>query len=89
MENQLVQIDCKDWDALKEIYLPETPETVLGLSTISNYVRWIKQESSIKNLAFYSLNGDWSDGTFVVLVRSSFIVSYNISRIFINVDVEL
>lgn len=78
----MVRIDCKDWDSLKDVYLPETPKTVLGLSTISNYIRWIEQESTFENLDFYSLNGDWSDGTFVVLVRNSFsFLSY-----FSNVD---
>lgn len=68
MENRLVEIKSEQWESLKSLYLPETPETILGLSTISNYARWIQQDRHIDNLAIYSLNGDWSDGTFVVVV---------------------
>lgn len=68
MENQAVKIECEDWTSLRALYLPETPETILGLSTISNYIRWNDKDSPIHNLDVYSLNGDWSDGTFVVIV---------------------
>lgn len=68
MENQLVKIKSEHWIQLKNLYLPETPQTILGLSTIINYIEWIERDPSIENLTFYSLNGDWSDGTFVVVV---------------------
>lgn len=68
MENRAVEIDCEKWIDLKALYLPESTETILGLSTISNYIKWNEKQSPIPNLAIYSLNGDWSDGTFVVIV---------------------
>lgn len=68
MADHLVQIQPEEWPKLKGSYLPETPETVLGLATIDNYIRWIKNDPKTENLIFYSLNGDWSDGTFVVKV---------------------
>lgn len=70
MENHLVAIESEQWESLKSLYLPETPDTILGLSTISNYARWIQQNQHIENLSIYSLNGDWSDGTFVVVVSN-------------------
>lgn len=70
MENKLVKIESEEWGNLKAIYSPETPETILGLSTISNYIRWNKKCPQIDNLAIYSLNGNWSDGLFVVVVCS-------------------
>lgn len=69
MGSQRIEIDCEDWNDLRDLYLPETPETILGLATISNYIEWHKKEETIENLTIYSLNGDWSDGTFVLLVR--------------------
>lgn len=68
MENQLVKIDCMDWERLRALYLPETPDNILGLATLSNYIRWNKQLGHIDHLAIYSLSGDWSDGTFAVMV---------------------
>lgn len=68
MKNRLVEIESDDWPNLKQLYLPENPRTILGLSTISNYIRWNEQQTQIDNLAIYSLNGDWCDGTFVVVV---------------------
>ncbi len=69
MANQLVKIDSENWEQLKSIYLPETPETILGLSTIKNYIRWKRNDPQIdNNFVIYSLNGDWTDGTFAVVV---------------------
>lgn len=70
MENKLVKIESEEWGHLRAIYSQETPETILGLSTISNYIRWNKICPKIDNLAIYSLNGNWSDGLFVVVVCS-------------------
>lgn len=72
MEDQAVKIDSKNWSEIRKLYLPETAETILGLSTLSNYIRWNEREAPISNLTIYCLNGDWSDGTFVVLVSLSF-----------------
>lgn len=72
MTDHLIEIKCNDWIKLKEIFSPETPKSVIGLQTINNYIRWIEIDSNIENLHFYSLNGDWSDGTFVVKVFVSF-----------------
>lgn len=72
MENHLVKIECDEWTSLRQLYLPEMPDTVLGLTTISNYIRWMEKDRHLDNLAIYSLNGDWSDGTFVVVVSVRF-----------------
>ncbi|XP_037044530.1 uncharacterized protein LOC119080340 [Bradysia coprophila] len=69
MENQVVEIDCEKWIDLRALYLPESTETILGLSTLNNFIKWNDKESPIPNLTIYSLNGDWSDGTFVLIDR--------------------
>lgn len=72
MENRAVEISCDDWPNVQKHYLPETPQTILGLSTIGNYIRWNKEVGQFKSLTMYSLNGDWSDGTFVLVVSVTF-----------------
>lgn len=68
MTDRLVEIKLDDLIELKNIYSPESPNNILGLSTIANYIRWAKIESKLENFIFYSLNGDLTDGTFVFVV---------------------
>lgn len=58
MENRPMKIIPEDWPKLRELYLPERVEKILGLNTITNYVRWNETISPIDNLTIYSLNGD-------------------------------
>lgn len=66
--NELVEIKPVDWPELRDKFLDNWPVDHVGYYLVDNYVRWVNQDSNIKNLKFYSLNGDWSDGTFVVVV---------------------
>lgn len=61
-------IGREKWPILRTLYSAHDPTTFLGHCTIDNYIRWSEKESQ-NNIVFYSLNGDWSDGTFVVIVR--------------------
>lgn len=45
---------------------------MLGYYTVDNFIRWFERKTTIKNLIFYSLNGDLSDGTFVAIVNIKF-----------------
>lgn len=70
MSNKLVEIQTKNWLQLRNLYAPNGPHTFLGYNLVDNYVRWLEKDSNLKNIIFYSLNGDWSDGTFIVIVRN-------------------
>lgn len=89
MENKLVIIEREEWENLRELYLPEKPGTILGLSTISNYIRWSKMCPQIDDLTIYCLNGNWSDGLFVVVVCPvSNIIYLNKEKKFVSINFE-
>ncbi|XP_063701906.1 uncharacterized protein LOC134831981 [Culicoides brevitarsis] len=67
--NKLVEIPPSEWPALRDSFLPNWPSEHVGYYLVDNYVKWVEKDPNIKNLKFYSLNGDWSDGTFVVVDR--------------------
>lgn len=66
--NQLVEVNRGDWTALRDLYRRDWPEHFLGFLTVDTFIRWTEQRPDIKHLSIYSLNGDWSDGTFVCVV---------------------
>lgn len=66
--NQLIEIRSIDWPELRDKFLDNWPDDHVGYYLVDNYIRWIAKEPNIQNLSFYSLNGDLSDGTFVVVV---------------------
>lgn len=68
MTDQIVEIDKKDLPALKELYIPDGVKNYIAYTTIDNYIRWFEQDLNIKHIEFFCLNGDFSDGTFVVTV---------------------
>lgn len=69
MTDQIVEIESKDWKNLRDLFLKEWPNNEVGYYTINNFIRWIEIEPNTKNLHIFSLNGDWSDGTFAVIVN--------------------
>lgn len=73
MDNKLAEIDRKDLPLLKSLYKSTEPETYTGYTTIDTYIRWFEQNPSDTwindKIKFYSLNGDFSRGTFVATVR--------------------
>lgn len=68
MADQLVEIDRQDWPALRDLYARNSATTFMGHNLIDNYIRWTQQQPNFPNLVFYSLNGDWRDGTFAAIV---------------------
>lgn len=68
MTDYLVEIAQKDWPSLKQIYFPDDPKKHVAYTTIDNYIRWFEQDPNVKHIKFFCLNGDYSDGTFVVIV---------------------
>lgn len=65
---KLIEIPQNDWETLRDLYLKNWPDNMLGFYTIDNYIRWTAKLPTIKDLFIYSLNGDWSDGTFAIFV---------------------
>lgn len=67
--DKLVIISQSHWRTLRDLYLTNWPTNILGYYTIDNYIRWIEKQPTIKDLFLYSLNGEWSDGTYAVVVN--------------------
>lgn len=68
MADRLVRINSMaKLKSLKESYQGSS-ETYITYIAIKGYIRWIEQDPIVKDLNFFSLNGDISDGTFVVIV---------------------
>lgn len=73
--DHLVEIQHKDLPILREMYNSPGGRTHTAYTTIDNYIRWIENgPEERKFIKFYSLNGDFSDGTFAVTVSITFSV---------------
>lgn len=72
MVDKLVEIERYNWPELRDLYTPNSPKTLLGHCCVDNFIRWTNQQPDFPNLAIYSLNGDWSDGTFAVIVSCEY-----------------
>lgn len=70
MTDKLVEIEFKDLQNLKNLYIPDGTKSYIAYTTIDNYIRWIEQDPNVKLVKFFCLNGDFSDGTFVVTVKT-------------------
>lgn len=66
MENRLVELNQKDLRILQDLYATKA-NSYIGYMTISNYIRWFEQDENLKAKVL-CLNGDYLDGTFVVIV---------------------
>lgn len=77
MSDSLVEIERKDLRTLKQLYAPDGIKSYIAYTTIDNYIRWFEQNSNIKHVKFFCLNGDFSDGTFVVTVSLKFLNQFN------------
>lgn len=70
LKNFLLEIPVADWPALKDMYVDNWPENYSTYFAIDNGMN-LKQRDPVnyKNeIQLFSLNGDWSDGTFILLV---------------------
>lgn len=81
MTDKLIEIPSGDWEQLRELFKTNWPENIISYYTIDNFIRWFKQNPNIQHLNVYSLNGDWSDGTFLIMVsfllfKLKFVVLY-------------
>ncbi|XP_055375841.1 uncharacterized protein LOC129608383 [Condylostylus longicornis] len=67
--DQLVEIEQNDWPILRDLYKIEWPKHHIAFNIIQNYINWFQKDPNVKYIKVYSLNGDWSDGTFVIVDR--------------------
>lgn len=68
MQDKICEIPAEKWAELRDLFLPNWPRNIYAYNLLENYIRWLAKDPNIKNLKMYSLNDDWSDGTFVVVV---------------------
>lgn len=66
----LTVIPPEDWPELRDLYEANWPVNLVAYHTVDNFIQWHRRDPSIRNLTFYSLNGDWrKDGTYVIVDR--------------------
>lgn len=83
MVDKLIKIDRKNLHILKTLYTPDASKNYTAFTTIDTYIRWFEQDPNVKNIIFFCLNDDFSDGTFVV------IVSFNWNMFLVHDDEEI
>lgn len=66
--DQLIEINREHLPLLRDLYKPNTLRNYIAYMTIDIYVRLFEREPHIKQIQFYCLNGDFSNGTFIVTV---------------------
>lgn len=70
LKNFLLEIPSADWPVLRDMYVDNWPENYSTYFAIDNGIK-LKHRDPIdynKEVQMFSLNGDWSDGTFILLV---------------------
>ncbi|CAD7087510.1 unnamed protein product [Hermetia illucens] len=65
--DKLVEIPLQGLIDLREIYKREWPKEDIGFYVLTNFINWLEKKLFVENFHAYSLNGDYSDGTFVIL----------------------
>lgn len=77
MTDHLVEIEPKDLYNLKNLYHPDGTKSYIAYLTIDNYIRWFEQDPHLKNVKVFCLNGDYTDGTFVLTVSETVATKLN------------
>lgn len=68
MTNNLTEINCNDLLILRDLYKSNGPKRYIGYMTLNNYAQWLEKDPNVKHIHIYCLNGDFTDGTFVLTV---------------------
>lgn len=70
LTNFLVEIPVEDWAELRDMYTDNWPSNYSTYFAIDNGIRLKMQDPVMykKEIQIYSLNGDWNDGTFIMVV---------------------
>lgn len=72
MTNSSIEIGRSNLLILKNVYKLNRFKSEIGYLTLNNYVQWLEQDQHVKHVRIYCLNGDFSDGTFVLTVSFGF-----------------
>lgn len=73
-KDSLVEIPVKEWPKLRDLYVDRKLETN-SFNMIQNFINWLEQDPSLKDFVkCYSLNGDWSDGTFLLQDHETYVM---------------
>lgn len=73
MLDQITEIDLRDLPLLRDLFATAACYSSKNYSayiTIDTYIRWFQQDPMVKYVTFYCLNGDFSRGTFIVIVST-------------------
>lgn len=71
MSGELTIIESTDWLRLRDKFLINWPVNAMGYYTIDNFIKWKRIDASYVDCIFYALDGDWDDGTVLILVDAS------------------
>ncbi|XP_055838916.1 uncharacterized protein LOC129906945 [Episyrphus balteatus] len=73
-KNILVKIPYKDWPKLRDLYVNRKLESN-SFNMIQNFINWLQKDPTLEeeSVKLYSLNGDWSDGTFIIQDHKTYI----------------
>lgn len=73
MTNRLIEIGRDDLEVVKNLYKLNRFRSEIGYMTLKNYAQWFEQDQQVKHIHIFCLNGDFSDGTFVLIVCVGFL----------------
>lgn len=71
MVDKITEINIKDLPLLRDLYKLDSSDKSKNYTTyitIDTYIRWFQQGLDINCVKFYCLNGNFTRGTFVVVV---------------------
>lgn len=68
MTNYLAEINRRDLSILKNLYKSNGTKSYISYMTLDNYMRWFDQDPDVNHIKVFCLNGEYSDGTFVLTV---------------------
>lgn len=69
-QDRLVEMQQKDLRILRDLHAAkEGSRTSIALATIDIHIQWLEKDpNESRYIKFFCLNGDFSDGTFIVIV---------------------
>lgn len=71
MTDKLVEVNRKELLILQNLFKSNGFKGYLGYMAIRNYIGFFEQDPNVKHVKIYCLNGNFSDGTFVITVRKA------------------
>lgn len=76
MADTLVEINRNELPILQNLFKSNELKSSIAYMTLGNYIGFFQQDPFVKHVKVYCLNGDFSDGTFVITVNKFIPVSF-------------